>query len=61
MNQNTPSTPRGRRAMVRLAEPAAPADEPARRRFLQRAVACGAAWPAVYGLAGEARAELMAA
>lgn len=60
MNENTPSTPRGRRAMVRLAETAAPADaaeEIARRNFLQRAVACGAALPALYGLAGDARAE----
>lgn len=64
MNQNTHSTPRGRRAMVRLAEPAAPADaaeEIARRIFLQRAVACGAALPALYGLSGEARAEMPAA
>ncbi|PKO86782.1 MAG: hypothetical protein CVU18_13225 [Betaproteobacteria bacterium HGW-Betaproteobacteria-12] len=59
MNDNNPSLSRGRRAMVRLAEPAAPvdaADENARRLFLQRAVACGAALPALYGLAGEAGA-----
>lgn len=60
MNDNTPPTAHQRRAMVRLADSAAPTDDAARRIFLQRAVACGAALPTLYGLSGEARGETAA-
>jgi len=49
---------RGRRTMVRVADPIATVEEGERRIFLQRAMACGAALPVLYSLPGGARAAL---
>jgi hypothetical protein len=59
MNKPASIPARGRRAMVRFVESGVVADEAERRLFLQRALACGAALPALYAAPGEVLADAM--